>query len=123
MVSKPLLLSGGLAILAAYTWQVFLHDFLFYAVGVGRQTSPIEAFPYDCRRLRHPLLESCEDLALDARGRRLFAACSDSLARGGWSPGYVSFFFFFFFSLEGFGVRENGEEWDREGSADCIKGQ
>jgi hypothetical protein len=84
------LIFGAIAVLSAYTWQVFLHDLLFYAIGIGREVHRIEEYPYTCRQLRHPLLESCEDLALDEEGRTLYAACSNSLARKGWSPGLVS---------------------------------
>ena len=78
-----------LAILCGIFYQMILKDLLFVTFGVGRTYQRIEEFPYDCRRLRHPLLESCEDLVLDSEGRTLYAACSTSLGRKSWSPGSV----------------------------------
>lgn len=80
---------GAIALASAYFWQVFLHDFVFYTLGVGREYNRIEDYPYSCKQIRHPLLESCEDLALDEETRTLYAACSTSLGRKGWSPGLV----------------------------------
>ncbi|KAH8601624.1 serum paraoxonase/arylesterase-like protein [Bisporella sp. PMI_857] len=86
MGAKPFVF-GAVVILSGILWQNFLHDFVFYAIGLGRTIQRIEEFPYTCRRLRHPLLESCEDMALDSEGRTLYAACSTSISRQSWSPG------------------------------------
>jgi len=80
---------GGLVTLAAYLYQLKLHDVIFYDLGLGRSYQRIEDFPYTCRRLRHPLLESCEDMILDPESRNLYAACATSIARQQWSPGSV----------------------------------
>jgi len=86
MVSTAVKLAG-ITLLSAYLWQIFFHDFLFYGLGVGRTHNHIEDYPYTCRQLRHPLLESCEDLVLDPEERVLYAACSSALGRKEWSPG------------------------------------
>ena len=80
MASKTVIFAS-LAILCGVFYQVVLKDVLFNTFGVGRTYQMIEEFPYDCRRLGHPLLESCEDLAFDAEGRTVYAACSTSLDR------------------------------------------
>lgn len=86
MPSKTFIFAS-LAILGGVFYQVVLKDVLFVIFGLGRTYQKIEEFPYNCRRLRHPLLESCEDLVLDAEGRTVYAACSTSLGRKAWSPG------------------------------------
>jgi len=86
MPSKTIIFAS-LAILSAVFYQVILKNILFVTFGFGRTYQRIEEFPYDCRRLRYPLLESCEDLVLDSEGRTVYAACSTSLGRKAWSPG------------------------------------
>lgn len=88
-MSSKNIIFASLAILCGVFYQVGLKDLLFVTFGVRRTYQKIEEFPYDCRRLRHPLLESCEDLVLDAEGRTVYAACSTSLGRKAWSPGSV----------------------------------
>lgn len=82
-----LILLPGTILCLAVLWQLFLRDTIFITFGVGRKHQKIEEFPYQCRRLEHPLLESCEDMVLDEEGRTLFAACSSIASRRGWSPG------------------------------------
>jgi hypothetical protein len=41
--------------------------------------------------MRHPLLESCEDVWLDLSGRKLYAACANPITRVAWSPGGNSY--------------------------------
>lgn len=53
---------------------------------MGRVVQKIEDFPFQCRRIYHPLLESCEDLVIDEVGRRIYATCSDQVTRMGWMP-------------------------------------
>jgi len=91
MVSKPLLLAS-LTILLSVFYQLLLRDVIFIFIGVGRTYNRIEDFPYECRSLRDPLLESCEDLVLDTEGRRLYAACSTLRSREGWAPKLVPLF-------------------------------
>lgn len=91
MGKKKLLISSAIAAFSlAFLWQVLIRDTVFITFGVGRKHQKIEEFPYQCRRLEHPLLESCEDMVLDEESRTLFAACSSVASRRGWSPGYVS---------------------------------
>ncbi|EAU32478.1 predicted protein [Aspergillus terreus NIH2624] len=69
-------------------YKVYLHDALMFLFGVGRVIQPLEDFPqYRCHRIQHPLLESCEDIWLDERARKLYAACSGVAARTAWNPG------------------------------------
>jgi hypothetical protein len=91
MPSKTVIFAS-LAIVCGVFYQVILKDLLFVTFGVGRTYQRIEEFPYNCRRLRHLLLESCEDLVLDGEGRRVYAACSTSVGRKAWSPGSVVLF-------------------------------
>lgn len=67
----------------------FLKDILFTFLGIGRDVQSVQDFEYDCHRIRHPLLESCEDLWLDESQRILYAACTDLKGRREWVPGYV----------------------------------
>ena len=39
------------------------------------------------QKLNRPLLSGCEDIWLDASGRKLYAACGDVQGRKGWPPG------------------------------------
>jgi hypothetical protein len=73
-------------------YRLILHDILFIALGIGRTTQLLGEFPYTCRRLEHPLLESCEDLWMDTEGRTLYAACGEIVSRQGWTPGSVCLF-------------------------------
>jgi hypothetical protein len=73
----------------AAIYQLWFKGFVFDVLGVGRALEPIENFPWDCRRVMHSQLEGCEDLFLDEEGRVLYAACSGSIARSQWNPGYV----------------------------------
>lgn len=79
-------IGGAAAVLLAVFSQLVLKDLLFVTVGVGRTIQSIEEFSYDCRRIHHTLLESCEDLWLDDEGRKLYAACSETSGRGQWNP-------------------------------------
>ncbi|KAF7590354.1 hypothetical protein BBP40_002957 [Aspergillus hancockii] len=80
-----------LFLLVSYAYKKFAHDFLFITVGIKRVVQPIGDFPYDCERVRHPLLEGCEDIWLDEDGRKLYAACTSVASRRGWSPGGNSY--------------------------------
>jgi hypothetical protein len=91
MPSK-LLITGFLISSFAVLFQLFLKDAfigIWLGTGIGLPKHKIEEFPYWCRRLVHPLLDSCEDLVIDAEGRKVYAACSNVVARAGWAPGYV----------------------------------
>ncbi|KAG4439634.1 hypothetical protein IFR05_004883 [Cadophora sp. M221] len=87
MGKKALILLSSTTVILAILWQTFLRDTLFITFGIGRTHQRIEEFPYQCRRLISPLLDSCEDMVLDEEGRTLFAACSSISSRRGWSPG------------------------------------
>lgn len=87
MAPKLLLIAASsLALFLGVAYQVILRDIIFVVIGVDRTHQRIEEFPYRCRRLIHPLLESCEDLVLDAEGRKIYAACSTIDSRMGWAP-------------------------------------
>lgn len=69
-------------------YKTYVHHAIVLLPGFGRVTQPLEDFPdYRCRQVKHPLLDSCEDLYLDYTDRKLYAACSNSEARSAWSPG------------------------------------
>ncbi|KAJ4296763.1 hypothetical protein N0V90_006811 [Kalmusia sp. IMI 367209] len=74
--------------LFAAIYQFWFKGFVFDVLGVGRSVESIEDFPWNCRRVTHSQLEGCEDLFLDEEDRVLYAACSGSLARSQWNPGY-----------------------------------
>lgn len=76
-----------LALVVAIIYKIYIHDILTITLGIGRVIQPIEDFPYECQRIEHPLLEGCEDMWLDHRGRKLYAACSSVKTRLGWCPG------------------------------------
>ncbi|CAG8958878.1 hypothetical protein HYFRA_00011831 [Hymenoscyphus fraxineus] len=78
---------GLLITLLAIFYQTILHKVLFLQLGIGRTVQRIEDFPFTCRRVFHPLLESCEDLVVDELGRRVYAVCSDKRTRMGWMAG------------------------------------
>lgn len=65
----------------------FLSRILFVTFGIGRVVQPIEDFPWDCTRIHHPLLESCEHMWLDHDGRKLYGACGNVASRLKWCPG------------------------------------
>lgn len=68
------LLTTGIAItLLGVFYQTILRNILFFSLGIGRTVQNIGDFPYTCRRIYHPLLESCEDLVVDEEGRRVYA--------------------------------------------------
>jgi hypothetical protein len=77
---------GLMAVLFAVFYQMQLKNILFTLAGVGRVMQPIEDFPYTCRRIHHPHLEGCEDMWIDDDARVLYAACSTTNTRLGWSP-------------------------------------
>ncbi|KAH8424234.1 uncharacterized protein LDX57_001992 [Aspergillus melleus] len=68
-------------------YKIYIHDSLSLLFGIGRVTQPLEDFPYECQKLEHPLLSSCEDVWLDGPSRKLYAACGELQARKGWCPG------------------------------------
>ncbi|KAK1140302.1 hypothetical protein N8T08_010505 [Aspergillus melleus] len=68
-------------------YKIYLYDILPLLFGIGRVTQPLEDFPYECQKLEHPLLSSCEDVWLDGPGRKLYAACGEIQGRKGWCPG------------------------------------
>lgn len=78
---------GSLAVLLAVLFQLVLKDLLFVSLGIGRSMQSVEEFSYDCRKIHHRLLESCEDIWLDDEGRKLYAACSEVSSRRKWNAG------------------------------------
>jgi hypothetical protein len=92
MGKKLFVLLSSAILWGAVLWQGVMRDVVFITLGVGRTTQKIEDFPYNCKRIRSPLLESCEDMWLDEDGRNLYAACSTIANRGGWGPGYPYIF-------------------------------
>ncbi|KUJ14191.1 serum paraoxonase/arylesterase-like protein [Mollisia scopiformis] len=87
MGTKILLFTASAIVLLSTFYQFALRDFIFITLGVGRHHQKISEFPYKCRRLHSPLLESCEDMVIDEEGRALYAACSSVASRREWSPG------------------------------------
>ncbi|KOS46032.1 hypothetical protein ACN38_g3027 [Penicillium nordicum] len=83
----------ALVAIALGLYKVYIHEAVaLFFPGVGRIIQPLEDFPeYQCRRMRHPLLESCEDVWLDPSGRKLYAACANPLARVAWCPATKSY--------------------------------
>ncbi|KAF7959511.1 hypothetical protein EAE96_001127 [Botrytis aclada] len=86
MGSKTIIL-GALTVLCGVLYQTILKDWLYLNFGVGRNHNKLEDYPFTCRRVEHPLLETCEDLFLDHEDRTLYAACSTVASRRGWGPG------------------------------------
>ncbi|KAJ5101828.1 hypothetical protein NUU61_004050 [Penicillium alfredii] len=80
-------IQATLVLVLAVVYRIYLHDTIGLMVGIGRVVQPIEDFPWDCMRLRHPLLEGCEDIWLDHQDRKLYAACTSLPSRQGWLPG------------------------------------
>ncbi|KAF5859926.1 hypothetical protein ETB97_002185 [Aspergillus alliaceus] len=82
----------ALLAIALGLYKVYIHDAGELFQGVKRIIQPLEDFPeYQCRRMRHPLLESCEDIWFDPSGRKLYAACAHPLAREAWCPAANSY--------------------------------
>ena len=82
-----LLLKLGLPLaFAAVLYQTVLKDALFITYGLGRQLQPLSDFPYQCRRIRDPIIQACEDMWLSENSRQLFLACSDPSSRKQWMP-------------------------------------
>ncbi|OQE11271.1 hypothetical protein PENFLA_c074G09745 [Penicillium flavigenum] len=82
----------ALLAIALGLYKVYIYDAVELFQGVGRIIQPLEDFPeYQCRRMRHPLLESCEDVWFDPSGRKLYAACANPLARVAWCPAANSY--------------------------------
>lgn len=77
---------AGVALIVAIAYRVYLHDVVVFLFGFNRVVQPIEDFPWDCKRLHHPLLEGCEDIWLDDDARRLYGACASLESRQGWTP-------------------------------------
>lgn len=73
----------------AAVYQFWFKGFVFDVLGVGRTVQRLEEFPWSCRRIKHSQFEGCEDLYLDENDRVLYAACSGSITRGSWNPGWV----------------------------------
>ncbi len=108
-MGKKTIIFGASAVLwLAVLYQWVLKDILFITLGVGRTHQTLEEFPFNCRRMHSPLLESCEDMVLDAEGRTLFAACSSISSRRGWSPGYVSWIMYTFTHLYDILIKQIG---------------
>ena len=89
MASKLLTYNAIAAVAAAAFYQLFLRDFLFVLVGVGRTIQPLQDFPYTCRRIKHEALQACEDLWLDDEGRRLYLSCTGTNHRLAWNPALI----------------------------------
>ena len=76
-----------IALATGIFYRTILHNIIFVTIGIGRGVQSIDDFPWTCHRLRHPLLEGCEDIWLDGQGRKLYATCTSLDSRMGWSPG------------------------------------
>ncbi|KAJ5370266.1 calcium-dependent phosphotriesterase [Penicillium cataractarum] len=74
------------ALISAIAYRIYLHDTFALIFGFGRVIQPIEDFPWDCKRIQHPLLEGCEDIWLDYNNRKLYGACTSLNSRTGWNP-------------------------------------
>ncbi|KAH7310629.1 hypothetical protein B0I35DRAFT_470483 [Stachybotrys elegans] len=85
------LLSTFVVVLVAVLYRLNFHSTVIVLLGLGRVIEPIESFPYDCQRVAHPLLEACEDLWLDEKGRKLYAACASIPSRLEWFPASLKF--------------------------------
>jgi len=87
MASK-FIIAGSTVLSLAMIFQFFLKERIWLTFGINQNWQKIDEFPYKCRRLIHPLLESCEDLVLDTKGRTVYVACSSVLGRNKWCPAY-----------------------------------
>ncbi|KAJ5134981.1 hypothetical protein N7526_006346 [Penicillium atrosanguineum] len=76
-----------IALATGIFYQAILHNIIFDTIGIGREIQPIDDFPWSCNRLRHPLIEGCEDIWLDSEGRKLYATCTSLDTRMAWCPG------------------------------------
>ncbi|KAH8651090.1 hypothetical protein BX600DRAFT_99396 [Xylariales sp. PMI_506] len=76
----------ALIVLGAVFVQLELPRILRLALGIGRTLDPLDAFPYQCRRVYNKGLEACEDMWLSESTRQLFLACSNPLKRDKWLP-------------------------------------
>jgi len=63
MAPKPVPMAVSVAVLGVL-YQVILFNVLFVVIGIDRKRQSIDGFPYICKWLTHPLLQSCEDLLL-----------------------------------------------------------
>lgn len=80
-VGIPLVLVLGIV------FQIWLRPLLFVTFGIGREMQPISDFSsYQCRRIKDPRLQACEDMWLSESTRQLFLACSDPMSRVQWVP-------------------------------------
>ena len=83
-----LIAKASLVIVAvlAILFQVFLKEAVWLGFGIGHTIEPLSNFPYTCRRIQDPRMESCEDMWLSESTRQLFLACSDPRSRPLWMP-------------------------------------
>lgn len=87
ILSTKAIVWAAIALATGIFYRTILHNIIFVVIGLGREVQSIDDFPWTCHRLRHPLLEGCEDIWLDGQGRKLYAACTSIDSRMGWSPG------------------------------------
>lgn len=90
MPSLALILSS-IALIFGIIYQVVLKDII--VLFPWHTIQPISDFPYTCRRISHPLLQSCEHIWLDDETRTLYAACGHNESRRGWNPASVLRFY------------------------------
>lgn len=77
------------ALLQAPVAQRFIR-LIHLGLAIGKDIQPITDFQHhQCRRLRDPLLEACEDMWMSGATRTLYLACSDAKGRQNWMPKYV----------------------------------
>lgn len=86
MASLATKISLAATALLAILFQLYLKNPIWLGLGIGRTIEPISAFPYTCRRIEDPRMQSCEDMWLSESTRQLFLACSDPHARSKWMP-------------------------------------
>jgi hypothetical protein len=84
--NRRLLSLATAVLISAIAYRIYLHDTFALIFGFGRVIQPIEDFPWDCKRIQHPLLEGCEDIWLDHNNRKLYGACTSLTSRTGWNP-------------------------------------
>lgn len=75
--------------LGAFLYQMRLPRMVSLGFGLGKNSNPLSAYPYTCRRLYHENLKACEDMWLSEATRQLFLACSEPLSRSAWAPRQV----------------------------------
>ena len=83
--------TASVAVIGGIGYQFLFKDLLFTTLGIRRAIQDVSDFPYNCRRIRHPQLEGCEDMWLDDEKRVLYAACAPVKGRMAWTPRFVSF--------------------------------